>query len=167
MLELNIQLQCKKNDTIEQLQMGVSTIATALALLCRASTVATFVGKNGRGKRRYRLYIRQGLAPFANVFSWIRKFCQFANIFFRGLFPLYGMIKTFWLWKNVSKAQFTKACTCTLRNSIVDGHCNNICLKNWPQMLTKTDLFLAFLAVTMNFLSICVWFKRQFEFFAH
>ena len=31
MLELNIQLQCKKNDTIEQLQMGVSTIATALA----------------------------------------------------------------------------------------------------------------------------------------
>ena len=37
MLELNIQLQCKKNDTIEQLQMGVSTIATALALLCRAS----------------------------------------------------------------------------------------------------------------------------------
>ena len=33
--------------TIEQLQMGVSTIATALALLCRASTVATFVGKMG------------------------------------------------------------------------------------------------------------------------
>jgi len=40
--------------TIEQLQMGVSTIVTALALLCRASTVATFVGKNGRGKQRYR-----------------------------------------------------------------------------------------------------------------
>ena len=32
---------------IEQLQMGVSTIATALVLLCRASTVATFVGKMG------------------------------------------------------------------------------------------------------------------------
>ena len=31
MLELNIQLQFKKNDTIEQLQMSVSTIATALA----------------------------------------------------------------------------------------------------------------------------------------
>ena len=30
-LELNIQLQFKKNDTIEQLQMSVSTIATALA----------------------------------------------------------------------------------------------------------------------------------------
>jgi len=50
MLELNIQLQCKKNDT-----MGVSTIATALAY-------TDFLGllqwqpslENGRGKRRYR-----------------------------------------------------------------------------------------------------------------
>ena len=36
------------NDAIEQLQMGVSTIATALAHTARrASTVANFVGKMG------------------------------------------------------------------------------------------------------------------------
>ena len=48
------------------------------------------------------------------------------------------MIKTFWSWKNYVKG-FTKACT--LRNSIVDVHCNNICLKKWPQILTKSDFF--------------------------
>jgi len=53
-----------KNDTIEQLQMGVSTIATALAhLLCRASTVETFIEKMGVasgdiGNCTRRLYIR-------------------------------------------------------------------------------------------------------------
>jgi len=38
-----------KNDTIDRAiaNRGVSTIATALALLCRASTVATFAGKMG------------------------------------------------------------------------------------------------------------------------
>ena len=29
-----------------------------------------------------KIYIREGLSPFANVFSWIRKSCQFANISF-------------------------------------------------------------------------------------
>ena len=63
-----------KNDTIDRAiaNRGVSTIATALALLCRASTVATFAGKMGVascdiGTRK--AIIREGLAPFANVFS--------------------------------------------------------------------------------------------------
>ena len=74
----------------------VSTVAAALALLCRAFTVATFVGKMGVassdiGTRK--LYIREGWAPHANFFSWIRKLCEFANIFFCRLFPLYGTSK--------------------------------------------------------------------------
>jgi len=37
-----------KNDMIEQLQMGVSTIATALVqLLCKASTLVAFAGEMG------------------------------------------------------------------------------------------------------------------------
>jgi len=62
--------------------------------------------------------------------------------------------KNFVIVKNYVKG-FTKACT--LRNSIVDVHCNNICLKNWPQILTKSDFFLAFSAVTMNLLlNLCM-----------
>ena len=56
--------------------MGVSTIATALAriLLSRAFTVATFVEKMGVassdiGNCTRKLYIREGLSPFANIFS--------------------------------------------------------------------------------------------------
>jgi len=48
----SVRMFCK-NDTIEQLRMGVYTIATALALLCRASTVATFVGDIGTRKAIY------------------------------------------------------------------------------------------------------------------
>ena len=64
-------------------------------LLCRTSTVATFIGKMGvassdTGYCTTKLYIREGLSPFVNVFSWTKKSCQFANTFFRRLFPLYG-----------------------------------------------------------------------------
>ena len=46
--------------------------------------------------------------------------------------------KTFMIMKNYVKG-FTKACT--LRNSIVDSHCNTIFSKNWPHILTKSIFF--------------------------
>jgi len=46
--------------------------------------------------------------------------------------------KNFLIAKNYVKG-FTKACT--LRNSIVDVHCKNICLKI---LAANTDFFLAF-----------------------
>ena len=66
-----------KNDTIKQLQMGVSTIATTLVQT--ASTVATFMG-NRRGTQWYstrKLYILEGLCELEKVDN-SRKF-SFAN----------------------------------------------------------------------------------------
>ena len=53
--------------------MGMSAIA-GCARLCKASTMATFIGKMGvaLGDARNctrKLYIREGLSQFANVFS--------------------------------------------------------------------------------------------------
>ena len=62
-----------KNDTIEQLQMCMSAIAGCVRL-CKASTMATFIGKMGVALGNVcnctrKLYICEGLSPFANVFS--------------------------------------------------------------------------------------------------
>ena len=60
--------------------------------------------------------------------------------------------KSFLIVKNYVE-DFTKACT--LRNSIVDIHYNNICLKNWLQILTKFDFFLAFSAIMRTSFQFC------------